>query len=277
VRHPDYGGGRCRTDDSRRPNELIECKFPLAPRDSEARKRAAHGTVLDGHGKPVVGAIVHCPHVRTPGEGLINAGSIGDAITDIHGNFALYMPAGKSYRGLQERGDLVPPGSRYNLSITAPERDDCFPVDDMFANGASLEIRMPLATRRHEFRFENIDGPAKLNSVTIEYYPKVIPGKYMAYSFQDGGIVYYLPLHVTADSPDTLTFRLPAATVYRGRAVHCITGKSLPRVWATAAYGRNNLAELSDEDWRQLRDMPDVAGPNDHAAKSSALTAAMAP
>jgi hypothetical protein len=289
VRHPEYGSARWRSLFSPRSDVLIDCKLPLAPRGSEARKRAAQGKVVDGDGKPVVGAVLNCSHVRTQGEGLISGDpQTGDAITDAQGNFSFYLAAGKPYRGLKQHGDLVPPGSRYNLYITTPERDDCFPVDGMFSNDVPLEIRMPLAKRLHRFQFEDIDGPTKLNSVAIEFYPKegdpnrvrlpaeevvkgrkLIPGKYMATHYQNGKVVRYLPLRVAEDSPELLTFRLPGATVYRGRAVHGITGKPLPRVWAAAtnANARNNLAELTDADWGALRAMPDVAGPNEAATK----------
>jgi hypothetical protein len=98
---------------------------------------------------------------------------------------------------------------------------------------------------------------------------KLIPGTYGATHYQNGKVVQYLPLRVADSSPEVLSFQLPGATLYRGRAVHGITGKPLARSWAaaTVATGRANLAELSDDDWRQLRSMPDVAGPADAATR----------
>jgi hypothetical protein len=237
---------------------------------------------------------LHCPHVRTQGEGLITAEpQTGVVITDGQGRFALYLVAATPSREPKLHGNLVPPGSRYNLSVTAPGRDDCFPVDDMFSNDAPLEIRMPLATRLHRFRFAQLGGGeitdrAQLKNIIVEFYPidndprrlrldtddmvtgrKLIPGKYLATHYLNGKALHYLPLRVDASSPEVLTFQLQTATVYRGRAVHGVTGKPLGRSWAaaTVSSGRANLAELTDEDWRQLRAMPDVAGPADAATK----------
>lgn len=155
LRHPEYGIARWSTWFPRRPADksLIDCKMPIVPLDAEARNRAVRGTVLDGLGKPVPDVVLHCAHVRTQGEGLLTAESeTGDVITDGQGRFALYLVANKPTRETALRGGLVPPGSRYNLTVTAPYRDDCFPLDDMFSNDAPLEIRMPLATRLHRFR-----------------------------------------------------------------------------------------------------------------------------
>jgi hypothetical protein len=296
VRHPQYGMARWLSG-IRQPSkstDLIDCKMPMVPQDSDARKRSVRGKVVDGHGKAVVGAVLRCSHVRTQGEGLMTADpQAGEVITDGQGRFALYLAANKVSRQPQLHGALVPPGSRYNLSVTAPARDDCFPVDDMFSNDTALEVRMPLATRLHRVRFGKLGGgdltdAAQLKNVAIDFYPiegdprrvrlatdellkgrKLIPGKYAAVHYQNGKVLHYLPLRVDQSSPEVLTFPLPQATVYRGRVVHGITGKPLARSWAaaTVATGRANLAELSDDDWRQLRSMPDVAGPADAATK----------
>jgi hypothetical protein len=295
LRHPDYGSARWRSGARLSSGaELIDCKTPLVHQAAEARKRAVHGQVIDGHGKPVVGAVLHCSNVRTQGEGLINAeAQSADVLTDTLGRFALYIPIGKSPRDIKLHGDLVPPGSRYNLFVTASGRDDCFPVDDMFSNDAPVEIRLPLATQVHRIQFAQLGGDdatraVQMNSIAIEYYPKendprrvrldvaelikgrkLIPGKYMATHYQNGKVVHYLPLRVEAQSPEVLTFELPSATVYHGRAVDGITGKPMSRVWATAttAVGRGNLAELTEQDWNDLRAMPAVAGPKDAATR----------
>ena len=268
--------------------------MPIVPRDSEARKRSVQGKVVDGLGKPVVGAVLRCSHVRTQGDGLMTADAqAGEVITDGQGRFALYLAANKPGRGSKLHGELVPPGSRYNLSVTAPARDDCFPVDDMFSNDTPLKICMPRGTRLYRFRFAQLGGgvltdAAQLKNVAVDFYPidgdprrvrlasddvlkgrKLIAGTYVATHYQNGKALHYLPLRVDEHSPEVLSFQLPTATVYRGRAVHGITGKPLARSWAaaTVATGRANLAELSEDDWRQLRSMPDVAGPTDAATK----------
>jgi hypothetical protein len=296
VRHPEYGIARWYSG-TRSPSanaELIDCKMPIVAQDSAARKRSVQGQVVDGLGKPVAGAVLRCSHVRTQGDGLMTADAqAGEAITDGQGQFTLYLVANKPNRGSQLHGELVPPGSRYSLSVTAPERDDCFPVDDLFSNDTPLTIRMPRATRLHRFQFAQPGGgvltdAAQLKNLAVDFYPidgdprrvrlatdevlkgrKLIPGKYVATHYQNGKALHYLPLRVAANSQDVLVFRLPTATVYRGRAVHGITGKPLARSWAaaTVATGRANFAELSDDDWRQLRSMPDVAGPTDAATK----------
>jgi hypothetical protein len=299
VRHAEYGSARWHSRFSRYPAAnatLIDCKVPLVREGSDARKRAVQGNVVDGQGKPVAGAVLRCSHVRTQGDGLMTADSqAGEVITDGQGRFALYLAANKPNREPKQHGDLVPPGSRYSLAVTAPGRDDCFPVDDMFSNDGPVEVRMPLATRLHRLRFAQLDGgeltdAALLTSTSIgvDFYPidgdprrvrlatedlvkgrKLIPGKYVATRYVNGQAIHYLPLRVEANSPEVLTFELPRATVYRGQVVHGVTGKPVARSWvaATVSAGKANLAELSDDDWRQLRAMPDVAGPADPATK----------
>src|SRR5205085_4585194 len=128
----------------------------------------------------------------------------------------------------------------------------------------------------------------QLQNVSLKYFPKegdphyiwlpadyvtggrkLVPGKYEATYYTNGRTLTYLPVYLDKDSPEMITFRLPPTVVYRGRVVHGVTGKPLPRSWVAGTYAvaRGNLALLSPDDWRNLREMPNIAKPGDPATK----------
>jgi len=287
IEHPDYGRAQCEVDLSGNQKNL---RVPLVRRGSEAHRRAVVGRVVAPDGRPVAAAVIHCAEVRTPGEGLIQAENFrGEALTDDDGQFAFYLPNENRNR---QRGDLIPLNSRFRLTITVPGDDSFFPVAGRFANVQPVRIEMPRVTRFHRFRFESpaggwIDDPEQLRQVRVQYDAqqggermltdldaksvsggrKLLPGKYVAECFAGGKMVEYRPLVVTANSPEELPFQLPHAVTYRGRAVHGVTGEPLAGalVIGYRSTSHNNLALLTADDWKLLREAPSNP-PLDHPA-----------
>ncbi len=284
LQHSDYGIGRC---------EVLfwgphtQLRLPFAPRNSEFRKRALTGTIVSPDGQPIAGAVVTCGHVRTAGEGLINgAFPRGEALTNEKGEFSFYLPNDNPDRS---RGDIIPPNSRYETTITKPDDDSFFPVTGMFSNAEPVRIEMPKPPRIHRFRFEAakenwLEKPehwqylhvqrVDTNRQTVRLDPRslfrgrrVLEGTYNATFYHDRGNIQFVPLKVDQDSPEELTFRLPKAITYHGRVVNGVTGAAVPNAivigWRSTA--RNNLALLSEDDWKLLENVPSNP-PFDHPA-----------
>lgn len=287
ISHPDYGAARCEVP---RNGQVI--RLPLVRSGTEARQRALTGQVVTADGKSVAGAEWRCDHVRTPGEGLLSAVSPqGNVLTDSEGRFTCYLP---SFEGDREQGKLIPPNSRYSLNIFVPGNDSYFPVAGLFANTEPVRIELPRATRQHRMRFAEVGGgtikdPGKLLYVRVQHVSvrngqrflipldtaslvrgrKLIPGSYQAESFVGGKQVQYLPLVVTADSPEELLFQLPAPVTFRGRVVHGVSGEPLTMAFVMGwnSTSRNNLALLSADDWKALREVASPAGLDAPAVK----------
>jgi hypothetical protein len=279
VQHADYGQGRTRLETGEGKTGI---QFPLVRRGTEAYARALQGQVVAPDGAPVAGAVIQCSDVRTPGEGLIEGRyPRGEALTDHEGRFSLYLPPSEVRSG--ERGVLIPANSRYGLQITVPGDDTLFPWAGRYANVEPVRIEVPRTKRFHRFRFEAvgggwIDDPKQLRNVRIQFDgrqdgerllvflgenapaagKKLVPGLYVAEAFQNGNTIEYLPLTVAADSPEELTFRLPHAVTYHGRVVEGTTGEPMAGAFVMAYYSsaRNNLALLTAEDWKLLKDTP---------------------
>jgi hypothetical protein len=278
IEHPEYGLARCEVD---LPGSQSILRAPLVRRGTEAHRRAVVGQVVAPDGRPVEGAVIHCAEVRTPGEGLIQEENFrGDALTDDDGQFAIYLPNDNRNR---QRGDLIPLNSRFRLTITVPGDDSFFPVAGRYANVQPVLIEVPRVTRFHRFRFESpaggwIDDPEQLREVHVQYDAqqggermlinldaksvsggrKLLAGKYVAECFSGGKMVEYRPLMVTANSPEELPFQLPHAVTYRGRAVHGVTGEPMAAalVIGYRSTSHNNLALLTADDWKLLREVP---------------------
>jgi hypothetical protein len=200
--------------------------------------------------------------------------------SDENGEFAYYLP---NEDRNHERGELIPVNSRYGLRITVPGDDSFFPVAGRYANIAPVRIEIPRAEHFHRFRFEAvgggwIDDPEQLRQVRVQYDGrqggerflidlgsesvvsgcKLIPGTYLADSFVGGKTVAFLPLIVTADSPEELSFTLPHELTYSGRVVDGVTGDPVSGAivvgWNSTRH--NNLAMLTADDWKLLRDTP---------------------
>ena len=284
IQHSDYGLGRCEVLFWEPHHQL---RLPFVPRNSELRHRALTGTIVDPDGNPVAGAVVTCDHVRTAGEGLINgAFPRGEVLTDEKGQFSLYLPNDNRDRS---RGDIIPPNSRYHATITKPDDDSYFPVTGMFSNTEPVRIEIPKPTRLHRFRFEAakenwLEQPEHWMNLTVQRVDanrqsvrldprslfrgrRVLEGTYIATFYNNGGAIRFEPLKINQDSPDDLIFRLPKAITYYGRVVHGMTGAAVPNAIVIGWNGtvRNNLALLSEDDWKLLDKTPSNP-PLDHPA-----------
>ena len=275
IYHPEYGWGFCEVELRVMQKQLC---LPLARRGTQLRSRAVQGVVVSPDGKPVVGAIVHCHNVRTAGEGLIN-GSYprGAALTDNAGRFSYYLPNENADRS---RGDVIPPGSRYDMLITKPDDDSYFPVAIELGNSDPVRVEMARPSAQHRFRFQSVgeewlEKTEHLRNVRVERTSRdrksvaldaaslirgrrILEGTYTAVFFDNGKTIRFEPIIVRPDSPEELIFELPKPVVYRGRVVHGVTQKGVPGAfvigWRSTA--RNNLALLTDEEWTQLETTP---------------------
>ncbi|MFB3891258.1 MAG: hypothetical protein ACE15C_04460 [Phycisphaerae bacterium] len=153
-----------------------------------------------------------------------------------------------------------------------------FPYFGNHENVQEATVRLRKPELFHKFEFEGPGGQKltgrALQNVCVVYVPaedaegkvaleadcvrdggKLLPGKYVA---SCPGEVEYLPLEVAEDSPETLLFRLPPPVTYRGLVTDGATGKPLKEafVFGYASTSHNNLAMLSDEDWKTLEAMP---------------------
>src|SRR5262245_35350717 len=128
VEHPDYGIARGLVPLEK--DTLL--RVPLVKRGSEAHARALSGQLVTQSGEPIAGASIRCDNVRTPGEGLIEPlYPRGELLTDDQGRFACYLPSENRNR---QRGELIPPGSRYSVTITVPDDDAYLPTARYLAN-----------------------------------------------------------------------------------------------------------------------------------------------
>lgn len=288
VRHPDYGQARIAVR-STAGNSNIQ--VPLVRSGTEAYKRAIRGELVAPDGKPVASAVIRCSDVRTPGEGLIEGTDPrGEVISDEEGRFTYYLPPSDVRRS--ERGELIPVNSRFGLTFSVPANDAFVPWAGRYSNLEPVRIELPRATRTHRFRFEATSGgilsdEQQLKNLRVQLdriengerllidqgpdiattSRKLLPGKYVAEAFLNGKTIAYLPLVITDDSPEELTFLLPHAITYRGRVVEGVTGEPVAGAlvvgWSSTAY--NNLAVLTGDDWKLLRETPSNP-PLDHPA-----------
>jgi len=285
IEHAEYGAARCEV-----PTDKDRLIVPLVRAGSEERQRALSGQ-LTSDGKPIAGAVVVCDSVRTPGEGLIDPQyPRGEVLSDDQGRFAIYPPPSEQRK--DERGDLIPPNSRYSLTITVPLDDSLMPLAGQYVNTVAAQIVMPRATRMHRFRFEDagggwIEDPAQWSGVMVQFERvhdgermlvtldpaglakgrKLLPGKYVAQRFQGGQSMEFQPITIADNSPEQLDFRLAPAVTYRGVVVSGVTGEPVAGalVMAYSSTSRNNLALLTADDWKLLGECPSNP-PEDHAA-----------
>jgi hypothetical protein len=278
VEHPEYGAARSDVDLT---GAFKSIQLPLLRTDSNARSRAVSGTVVTTDGRPVVGAVIQCGSVRTPGEGLIEGVyPRGDAVTDEHGRFTYYLP-NKNSR--QDRGDLIPPNSNYELSVDVPNNELLFPSSGRFSNAAPARIELSQPINRHRFRWEAPGGGflekheqfvnifldyvqtssgeprhVRISTASLVHGRRMMEGTYSAVFFNNGRQISYEPLVVKPDSPEELIFRMPAPVTFHGRVVHGVTNEPLRNAFVMGwnSTSNNNFALLTDEEWAVLGESP---------------------
>ncbi len=249
-------------------------RVPIVPEGSEAYERALRGTVVDANGEPLANAVVACFHVRTLDMGLIQAPNTQEVLTGKDGRFVLYV-GGNDPR--DERGELVPPNSSYSITVSVPGRIELFPHVGSYSNIEPARIVLRKPRRFHRLRFENADGSlidpteaAKAISVSWrekERAPSIGIGaeRVLGGAWLPEGVYYarraqteYLPVTLTAQSPEEVVFRMPPGITYRGRVVDGITGEPLAGalVFASNAVSYNNLAAVTDAEWDAIEAMP---------------------
>jgi len=284
VSHPAYGVARITLD---LPADQQKLRVPLARRTSEAGKRALRGLVIGPGGKPLAGAAVFCNEIRTPGEGLITPTRGQVALTDAKGRFAIYPVP--SPRRADERGKLIPPSSTFHVRVACEADESLFPRAARLPNTGEARVQLLRPARRFGLRFEGLDGKpltdAKtLADMTLSYQERrelgriALPKRYVTEG--EGGLLpgtyhlrapslRYLPLTVDANSPETLTFRLAPPVTFHGRVVHGVTGEPMKGAFVVGWAGtmHNNLAMLTDEQWRTLDRLPVRPALDDEALK----------
>jgi hypothetical protein len=253
--------------------ERKELNVPLVSRSSEAFKRSIHGIVADPQGNPVAGAVIECSHIRTLGEGLINA--LNDwsnkSLTDDKGAFSLYLP-NEDRRG--ERGYLIPPKSRYNVRIEAPKELGLSPYVKPIENGRDALVFLESGGHFRTFVFEDANGlitdPNKLRYIGLTIIQSDGRRVSLRYEdFKDGGCFppgeycaaqwgmdefSFEPLTVNEQSPDELIFWQPESIFYYGQIVHGLTGEPMEGAFVIgfSSKAKGNLSMITDQQWRAL-------------------------
>ncbi|MGE5293788.1 MAG: carboxypeptidase-like regulatory domain-containing protein [Solirubrobacterales bacterium] len=271
VSHADYGSAEVRMPFE--PDARI-ITTPLVRRGTVAAERAIRGRIVDPDGAPVAGATIDCSYIRTLGEGLINAANdAGKGVTEADGGFSFYL---LNSRIRDDRGELIPPKSRYHVRIEAPRSFGLLPYADPIENGRETLVVLERGDRLRRLRFEDQNGqiadPTKLQAITVmlrrpehnilslQYDDwkdgvPLVPGRYEASMRTPHEECRFEPVELTQDSPEELVFRLPAGVTYYGRVVHGITGQPMPGAFVLAMSSTCSdmrLEDLTAEQWAAL-------------------------
>jgi hypothetical protein len=304
VSHPDYG--RARAQVYRDYDKLYLC-LPLVAKDSQAALRAVWGYIIDPDNEPVANVEVYCEHVRTLGEGLINADydfCRARVLTDENGFFRYYMPPMKKHSP-SKFGSLIPPKSQYSLRVEVPFDPLLFSFNGQIPNGEESTIMLQRKAitdlyedvelvqegNFHTFSFYNQNGKIEkqeeLECVFVEIHrpdaPKIklnmshfkaglkVPnGTYKATSWlrHAGENVHFDPLEVTDESPEELVFAMPMLT-YTGRVSHAFTNEPMAGVFVIAmnSSSKGNLSMITDQEWEALHALDSNPSIHDPALK----------
>lgn len=256
-------------------------RFPLVQPHRPVSERAIKGVVVDTGGQPIAGARVACQVVRSPGMGLFQAADpYGKVLTNNQGEFALYIPVQENRFRDNERGKLIPPGSRFELTVSLPDDRAVSPAGGHFNNTAPARIVLNTKARLHRFDFETHDGhhptdPKRASEFRVVMKTiaenesrmhhaieldqalngiRLVPGTYHASRHSRYGTIEYQPLTVTESSPEVLTFLLPDPKTYEGRVVDGATGEPIPGAFVIGQYssGNGSLAMLTPQQWQTL-------------------------
>jgi len=283
VSHPDYGCAEVQEpfESARR------LTVPLVRKGTAAAERGIYGRVVDPNGVPVAGATIECPSVRTLGEGLVSGlGEPCKGITDANGMFSFYMP---NRKGREDRGELIPPKSKYYVRIEAPKSLGLLPYGEPIENGREVKVILERGDRLRRLRFEDQNGqitdPVKLETITVSlrrpgrlllslHYDDwkdgmFLPlGTYDAMTYSVHGECRFDPVELTRESPQEVVFKLPAGVTYYGRVVHGITGRPMPGAFVLAMSSVSSdlrLCDLTAEQWDALHGFASDPPANDAA------------
>lgn len=273
VSDPNYGVSIV----DRHLHNQTDIVVPLVPQGTIACERSIHGIVMDPDGHPVSGAVIQCSNVRTLGEGLVNAlhGWTYKSLTDDRGAFSLYLP---NENRRNERGYLIPPKSRYQVRIEAPEELGLLPSVEPIENGRDTVIVLERGGQFRTFVFEGENGPIadpkRLQYIGVTIHQSDGSRVFLGYNdFKDGGIfppgdyraaMYgvenydFESLTVNEYSPDELVFKLPEGILYYGQIIHGLTGEPMPGAFVIGFSGKRkgNLSMITDRQWEALHALP---------------------
>jgi len=220
-----------------------ELYIPRVQVSSEADARSAWGRVVDSNGNAVKGAIVWGGLVTAAGAKVTRGveGQREGVVTDEYGRFRMYVPIRAD---AEQIGTLIPPSSQYCVRIEPSKEKGLLSYKGVIRSGRDNVITLERPERYfHTFSFENESGPItdenKLCSVRIKI-KRAGTDVFPAYAgFKDGGLFplgryevercedigsVFVPIEVTADSPEKLVFKVIPARRYYGRALDGITG-----------------------------------------------------
>ena len=265
----------------------------LVRSDSPAYERALRGIVTDATGHPVAGAAVVVDAVRTPGEGLISPHRHGArVITDEQGRFHCY-PHSKTRR--DERGELIPPNSRFNVHVDAPGVSQYPPHFGWYRNNGPVQITLQRGDTWRRFVFldksgneitdpKELDrisvvgqGPESGNERSIRLRPTdwreggyFLPGRYTAQIPRFRGVdrgQSFACVEISDRSPSVVVFRLPADIAFEGRVLHGVTREPIDGAFVipVLAIAHGHFSELTSKEWELLHALAAVT-PTDPTA-----------
>ncbi len=285
VSQPDYGIAKV-SNYLFSNSSVRQISLPLVRKDSEEAQRAVRGYVVDSVGRPVSGAEIYCAHIRTLGEGLIDSSeSRIKVISGEDGRFRLYL---LNTNSRNERGNMIPPKSKYSLRIDAPRKMGLIPFQDFVLNDNEYKIVLEKGDFFRRFAFYDENGliaeqqtletlnvhvkPQKGESCVLYYNDikngAMLPyGSYEAQMYIAGHNLVFEPIEVNAQSPETLVFKLSEKVLYYGSVIDGITGRPMDGAFVIAMSGQaqKGLAEITEEQWLQLHDLKFVPDVNNEA------------
>ncbi|MHC4194211.1 MAG: carboxypeptidase-like regulatory domain-containing protein [Planctomycetota bacterium] len=289
ISHPDYetvavvAAGRKKY----RPEQSATIYAPMLMPGSELEPRGIWGVVVDDQGHPLEGVVVRSGSITPPGGKSLHctvARQTPGVLTDSAGRFRFYPGVRWDVEAI---GPVIPAGSEYSVIIKPPEGSGLKQFrGDVIIRMERLEEEEKYF---HTFAFEDENGPVtqykrlRCIDIGIERDGKSID--FLSYSeWSQGGDfplgVYkaryshpqstfeFLPVEVTKDSPEQLSFRtVSGEKKYYGQVVHGVTGEPMEGVFVQRVRGGgHDPSELSEKDWPVLHALPRTARNEKEAA-----------
>jgi len=279
--HPQYGVCEMKLGGSHRRSFGGVVVTPFVPAGSQADERCVRGRVVDAEGNPIAGALVELRGIQPLGGEYVRPCQKCAVRTDQAGFFRAYLPVDIETERI---GWLVPPNATYLLRILPPGQPGFEARTARVSNTKEETIVLERGERYfHTFAFEDENGLITDRLMLYQAHIRISrpddPDIFLAYDdFKNGGMFpagtyrawmprkgmdadyIFEPIEVTADSPEKLVFKPPAADkVYYGRVVDGITGEPIEGAFVVDCIGSSsgrNLSMLTDEQWAALDELP---------------------
>ena len=236
-------------------------RLPLVNEQSEEARRAVSGRVIDQNGKPIADAAVRASFVHVPSGAGRNLEDDTFVLTDSEGRFRLYRALAKDDK------TLLPNNAVFQASIRTG-RGDYYPQTVHLNAAEEATIQLIQGTQYHTIQFdvdEEVLGKRSVNFFYRGANPPaskvLLPQRFLAgaklvpgtYEVVVPGLEFEL-LHVTADSPERLTFYPKLPRQVTGRVVDGITHEPFANAILFLYDGSKSaqLVDLSDDDWDAL-------------------------